>query len=799
MSLLSYQLLRKNVEHRLGITISSARECVALSQALLDVVQAKVSITTIKRFWGLVSSDVKPSKFTLNALSRYVGYVDFPDFEQGIRADDTSDSSSTWENYRSIAREISEFSLNCLKSRMGMQRYSSTLRRDFTKNFFDSFRSSGKVATAMVAPSGWGKSVNVAHIVDEYFIAGGSQCYGDLLFYFDMKAIVGFSRYTQLLEELFISMLGGSGNYDFKSLFLRHPNWRKGDVYIVIDSVSTEEQLSKIIALVNNYSMEGWLHIIFTCRPTLWILGSKSIPLESQHQFHNLDCSANETTYCNVPTMSIGERLLMLFHSNTMNVYSFRLLCRNEVNTLLSIPSHMSILQDQTMRGNFSVLDLLWAVFKTKVAERSSRLRLSGFLSNMLEATNYGRIRNVRVDSKLFMALQSYSDVFEIFSALGVIKIKFFDDAHMDAGVMLTFNDGHFFEFILFSYWLSNNGYIVDMALMESISAFYNDDEHLKLKVLKWIFRYAFREGVVDCVSGAFDFAERAFSDTRYVFEFRNLVCSLYASHPGIRHLMMRSDAELIYYLCNYSDVDHLDSSLRHVIEMILERQSCRDYHLRAYMVYIYSYFIDYDKAGCERVYARLSEFLKPHKEHSTLDYLVEFAAQMMMEAIETNSVSVEVLQYVEEYLYKSFADANLYDEQLLSVGFIMIDVLVLTRNYAVCKKLTDIILRKCDGVVSGYVYNIAIMMNISSLLHAGRLREACDAAMMIDMEKWFRLLPDSHFYFFSMRLGNLLYLLLKAGYNLPDGIPLKVVESMRASMRYHFRHTRIQERFPGD
>ena len=48
MAISSYQLLRKNVERRLGFVVSSARECRALSKALMEVCQAAVSETTIK-------------------------------------------------------------------------------------------------------------------------------------------------------------------------------------------------------------------------------------------------------------------------------------------------------------------------------------------------------------------------------------------------------------------------------------------------------------------------------------------------------------------------------------------------------------------------------------------------------------------------------------------------------------------------------------------------------------------------------------------------------------------------------
>jgi len=798
MTELSYQLLRKNVEHRLGVAISSARECQTLSQALMDVVQAKVSVTTIKRFWGIVSSDISPSKFTLNAMARYIGYEDFADFEQGVDAD-TSDSDTTWEKYRAIAREITEFSLNCVKSRMGPQRYSSSLRRDFTRRFFEDFRASGKVATAMVAPSCWGKTVNIAHIVDEYFMAGGSRCYGDLLFYFDTQALRGFSRYTNLIEELFISMLGSSGDYDFKSVFMRHPNWRKGHVYIFIDTISTEEQLNKIISLVNIYNQEDWLHVVFTTRPTLWILGSKWIPMESQSQFYGLECVASDTQYCNVPSLSLSERFMMLHNSNTLSPYSFRLLYCDETQRILGVPGYMSIMMDMCLKGDFSVTNLMWSVFKTKLASRSPQLRLAGFLSSMVEAMDYGRKDMVVMNSRLFQIIENYREIFEVFCTLGTIKVRFFDDRHLDLGSVLSFSDSHFFDFLIFSYWINLGGTVVDLSLMERVAVFYGCNDDLKLRILTWMVRYIFREELVDCINGVFDLAESVFNNPKCTDSLRSILCSEYASHPGLRQSVMRSDAELIYYMSSYMDADHLDSTMRYVATEILSRESCRAYHLRAYMVCMYSYFIDFDRDGCAKTYARMTEFLNTVTEHSSMDYLVEFGTQMMMEGIEGDDVSPKVLSYVEDYACKCFSNDKLYDGQLLGVGYILIDTLVLTHNYAACRRLTDIILQKGGGMGSGYVYNIATMMNISSLLHSARIRECNEALSELDLECWLRQLPDSQFFFFAMRLGNLLFMLSKAGCHIPVPVPLPMLVRLHNAMLGHTRHERIQGRFKGD
>ena len=53
-------------------------DCLAAS--IYDKTHTKISATTLKRFWGYLSEDVAPSRFTLNLLSQYVGYEDYDTF-----------------------------------------------------------------------------------------------------------------------------------------------------------------------------------------------------------------------------------------------------------------------------------------------------------------------------------------------------------------------------------------------------------------------------------------------------------------------------------------------------------------------------------------------------------------------------------------------------------------------------------------------------------------------------------------------------------------------------------------------
>ena len=63
---------------------------VRLSKVIAEKTNEYVSPTTLKRFWGYLHDYNSPSRFTLNVLSRFLGYSDYDHFIRGEKSDDSS-------------------------------------------------------------------------------------------------------------------------------------------------------------------------------------------------------------------------------------------------------------------------------------------------------------------------------------------------------------------------------------------------------------------------------------------------------------------------------------------------------------------------------------------------------------------------------------------------------------------------------------------------------------------------------------------------------------------------------------
>ena len=72
--------LREAVEAKIGNKPETNRDFENLSNTICDELHDRISPTTLKRIWGYLSEAVTPRHYTLNQLSRFVGYTDWDAF-----------------------------------------------------------------------------------------------------------------------------------------------------------------------------------------------------------------------------------------------------------------------------------------------------------------------------------------------------------------------------------------------------------------------------------------------------------------------------------------------------------------------------------------------------------------------------------------------------------------------------------------------------------------------------------------------------------------------------------------------
>ena len=77
-------ILKKKVEEKFGEKVCYSRQSEALSEAIFEAIGERLSLVTLKRFFGFTTAQVEPRLSTLDILSRYCGYDTFEIAESEI-------------------------------------------------------------------------------------------------------------------------------------------------------------------------------------------------------------------------------------------------------------------------------------------------------------------------------------------------------------------------------------------------------------------------------------------------------------------------------------------------------------------------------------------------------------------------------------------------------------------------------------------------------------------------------------------------------------------------------------------
>lgn len=75
-----YDLLLRQIDDTLGRPVCTPQDFMFLSESIYSKTHQIISVSTLKRIYGYVSSKSKPRRTTLDILSLYVGFLNWDTF-----------------------------------------------------------------------------------------------------------------------------------------------------------------------------------------------------------------------------------------------------------------------------------------------------------------------------------------------------------------------------------------------------------------------------------------------------------------------------------------------------------------------------------------------------------------------------------------------------------------------------------------------------------------------------------------------------------------------------------------------
>ncbi|HEX8022799.1 hypothetical protein [Mucilaginibacter sp.] len=269
-----FELLKKNVSEVSDIPNITAADCKNLSDLIFKKTKACISETTLKRVYGLVQSKHNPSQFTLDALCKYCGYESIGDFLIKHGQQPAITGLTSWSKIAADVNNITNFTIRALKNRSGIP-FKYTIARKSASFYLDAFLASDAVATALIAPAGFGKSIALLHWLEEKLELNAANKSNDIFLFFSTQVLMSVLQSGQSIHFWLLSLLG-CGNTEYHEIL---KNAGKGKFYLIIDGFDgttfRNDQfqliLNQLINILGIYHESRCFRLILTMRSNTWI------------------------------------------------------------------------------------------------------------------------------------------------------------------------------------------------------------------------------------------------------------------------------------------------------------------------------------------------------------------------------------------------------------------------------------------------------------------------------------------------------------------------------------------------
>jgi len=157
--------IRRLLLLKFKIKAVTPRDCENISVQINKCVSKYISVTTLKRLFGLAIQKYNFSTFTLFTLSEFLN-IEYP--HKAVHTTIYRYKNNKLTKNKSKAFHITAQTLEMIHTKCGIP-YEMTTSRKFAEDDFKSFYESSQIFTSLVSPSGYGKSILLSHLAENLF------------------------------------------------------------------------------------------------------------------------------------------------------------------------------------------------------------------------------------------------------------------------------------------------------------------------------------------------------------------------------------------------------------------------------------------------------------------------------------------------------------------------------------------------------------------------------------------------------------------------------------------------------
>lgn len=478
-----------------GQEIKNAKECKTFANAVAAATNRPISVTTMKRFFNVIESPHKSSKYTLDTLSMFLGFENWQTYLDNYEKKHPEDKEP-WELLKLRISDVTRDSLSAIEKRVSKNGY--LIKRQFAIRHCQEFLDSDKLVTAFIAPEGYGKSTLLVQLVKLFVPGKETALKNDIVCLIDGKIFYQLtSKYplSPILQQLIDFEYKTSHSYYFRL----NPEKVKGRLIVLIDDVDEVfTNRNKFYNFADNLmqftmSHHGTQHfkLILTLKPNNMLVFNslvKTHPALKEYWFGvNFDADFDEQR--NVPLLNNKEIKEFLRNNNFRSFEKLRFLYR-EIIPLIRFPYLLSLidLDGSSMKLNeFKVMRSFIdnKVFKTPFWETRNQL-----IFKYITHSNYGLKPAVR--KELIAGYTDSTVAYRDLLSAGVFQEYLVHENHLSPVMNVKFVNKILEGYFLTLHWLDKK--LPTFELLNELEAFYPRDSPVLPKIIQNIIHIAFAD-----------------------------------------------------------------------------------------------------------------------------------------------------------------------------------------------------------------------------------------------------------------------------------------------------------------
>jgi hypothetical protein len=487
-----YKVLRQDVERKFGSEIKYTKQCQFLAKQIFDTTDRQLSVSTIKRVFGIIQSSFNPSKFTLDTLAFYAGYETWNIYLKGLQNLPAEELEAPLNDNIRVITE------NSFDSILHKTRYDSRnfIPRAFAKRYLEKFLKSDKTATMLVAPKGCGKS----SILLQWFGNHSSYTRLDNYTICLIDGGIFFAIYNLSGSPVILNQLIDFDVKECPEVFMKGKKDIGEERYIIVvdDIDEVFQRKEKYFSLVKNIMQILLMNkgnpsfkMIFTCRPEnlepfTSLINQNSMLADLWYQVHFFN--QNHLEAINILFFNQKE-INTLTRLNNIMPYGFFNYYHPDLLDVICHPQYFTIARDHFATPGSteaSYLDnLIQQIIYSPSYTAEKKLLIKKFLRlcMMAEETDF-------VDKESLIEESDCPIAYQELLASGVFYEFFETKNSFDVHIKVRFSNARIFEHLLLRFITQRIS--ADLKFIEATLIKYDNNPDLKSRILTWFIKQAF-------------------------------------------------------------------------------------------------------------------------------------------------------------------------------------------------------------------------------------------------------------------------------------------------------------------